>query len=249
MLRDKEHDQVEVYDDTTFHLKRCLTVPNCRGLADITSCEHHRCIYASYPDVKCVCRLDVDLQDNATQWPVDDKPRGLSVNGKHNLLVTCDEARKIKEYTSHGDLIREITLPSDVVHPWHAIQLTSGQFIVCHGRRHDAVQRVCVVSTDGRQIVHSHGGQRGSHTSQYNGPIYLAVYHNQSVLVADVHNGRVKLLSPTLGYIRDVVTSELLKWVPRRLCLDTKERRLYVADNELKDGKWLAGRVVVFNVE
>jgi len=58
----------------------------------------------------------------------------------------------------------------------------------------------------------------------------------------------VTLLSPTLEYVRQVVSRNQLKWGPSRLCLDTAQRMLYVIDNEWKDGKYTAGRVVVFSV-
>ena len=143
-----------------------------------------------------------------------------------------------------------MTLPDDVIKPWHAIQLTSGQYVVCHGSRShgDAVHRVCVVSADCTHIIHSHGGQRGSNTGQYDGPVRLAVDDNEFVFVVDLRNQRVTLLSPTLNYIRQVVSRDKLKWRPCRVHLDVQRRRLYVADNEVKDGKWTAGRVVVFSV-
>jgi len=247
LLRDKDRDEVEVYDATTYRLQRCLTVPNLDGLGDMTSCKHYLCVYVADHVVECIHRLD--SQGKAvTQWPVNDKPQGLSVNRAHNLLVTCRLVSKIKEFSTHGDLLREITLPNDVIMPWHSIQLTSRQFIVCHGEVGDPVHRVCMITADGRQIVQSHGGQPGSDTDQYNVPRHLVVDQNECVYVVDFNNRRVKLLSPTLGYIRDVVTSDSLKWNPGRLCLDTQAGRLYVNANEAKDNKWIAGRVVIFSV-
>jgi len=246
VLRWKERAEVEVYDAISYRLQRCLTVPNCRGLVDMTSCEHCNCVYIGDHIAECIHRLGA--QGAATQWPVNDVPWGLSVNAAHNLLVTCRLVRKMKEFSSHGKLLRELTLPDDVINPWHSIQLTSGQFIACHGDPDDAVQRVCKMSDDGRHVVQSHGGQRDSATAQCNVPLHLAVDDNEFVFVADVFNHRVTLLSPTLGYIRHVVTSDDLKWDPCRLCLDTQRRRLYVADNECKDDKYTAGRVLVFSV-
>ena len=92
-------------------------------------------------------------QGAATQWPVNDRPWRLSVNAVHNLLVTCRVASKIKEYTTDGHIVRTVCLPGDVIHPWHTVQLRSGQFIVCHGYPGDAVHRVCMISADGRDIV------------------------------------------------------------------------------------------------
>ena len=105
-----------------------------------------------------------------------------------------------------------------------------------------------MISADGRHIVHSHGGPRGSATGQYRVPGHLAVDDSEFVYVVDLFNRRVTLLSPTLSYIRQVVSSDKLKWRPRTLYLDVQGRRLYVADIESKDNKYIAGRVVVFSV-
>ena len=245
LLRLKERDQLEVYDVITYRFVRYITAPNIRGFADMTSCEHCRCLYISACYGMCIHRVDV--QGATTQWPVNDEPHGLSVTKAHNVLVTCRIVRKIKEFNSHGALLHEMTLPDDVINPWHAIQLTSGQYVVCHGDVGDAVHRVGVTSADCTHIVHSHGGQRGSDTGQYYVPCHLAVDDNEFVFVVDVVNRRVTLLSRSLDYIRQVVSLDTLKWLPCRLHLDIHRRRLYVVDNEYKDD-WTAGRVVVFSV-
>jgi len=241
LLRWKSVGEVEVYDAISYRLLRCLTVPNSRSFDDITSCKHFLCLYICDHDAESVHRLD--LQDNATQWPVNDEPWGLSVNADHNLIVTCNEMRKIKEFNTRGDLLRDVTLPDDVINPWHAIQLASGQFIACHGVPGDPVHRVCKISEDGRRVVESHGGQPGSNIGQYNVPRHLAVDDNEFVFVVDSNNRRVTLLSPTLEYKRQVVTCDQFKWDPHRLYLDVQRRRLYVTDF-----KYTAGRVVVFRV-
>ena len=248
VLRDKTRDEIEVYDVIACLLQRCITVTNAHGFSDMTSCEHYHCVYISDHIARCIHR--VDIQGGATQWAVNDKPHGLSVTKAHNVLVTCRVVRKIKEFSSHGDLLREMTLPDDVINPRHAIQLTTGQCVVCHGSRvrRDAVHRVCVMSEDCTHIVHSHGGQCGSDISQYDGPVHLAVDDAKFVFVADMCNRRVTLLSPTLNYVREIVSRDKLKWWPGRLHLDVQRRRLYVTDNENKNGKWTSGRVVVFSV-
>jgi len=149
------------------------------------------------------------------------------VNKAHHVVVVCPGVYKIKEFST------ELTLPDDVITPLHAIQLTSGQFIVCHGYRGDAVNRVCTISADGQEIVRAYGGQRRSDTGQYDMPYRLAVDDNEFVFVVEVYNRRVTLSSPTLDFVRHVVTPDKLKWRPERLHLDVHKRRLYVADNEL----------------
>ena len=247
LLRPKGLDEVEVYDVINYRLQRYLTIPNIRSFTDMTSCEHYHCLYIGDDDAECVHRLDVVvLQFAATRWPVNDRPLSLSVNAAHNVIATCDVG-KIKEFSSHGDLLRELTLPDDVINPWHTIQLRSGRLIVCHGLRNDPIRRVCMISADGRHIVHSHGGQQGSDIGLYIVPRHLAV-DDDFVFVVDVVKRRVTLLSPTLSYIREVVSSDKLKFSPSRLHLDVRSRRLYVADNERKDDMYIAGHVVVFSV-
>jgi len=246
LVRPKARDEVEVYDVISYLLQRCLTVPGSKGFIDMTSCEHYHCVYISDPCIECIHRLGV--QGAATRWPVNDGPRGLSVNAAHSLLVACRDVRKIKEFSSHGNLLRELTLPGDVTTPRHSIQLTNGQLVVCHGGVDVALNRVCMISADGRHIVHSHGGQPGSDTGQYRMPVHLAVDNNEFVFVVDHNNRRVTLLSPTLHYVRQVVSSDKLKGHPCYLYLDVQRRRLYVTDNEVKDGKCTSGRVVVFSV-
>jgi len=246
LLRDKGRDEVEVYDVITYRLLRCLTVPNLRDCTDMTSCEHCRCVYIGDRDGECVHRLDV--QGAFTRWTVNDRPWGLSVNTSHNVIVTCDVVRNIKEFSSHGDLLRVVTLSDDVITPWHTTETRSGQFIVCHGGRGDPIHRVCMMSADGRHIVHSHGGRPGSDTGQYDVPYHLAVDDNEFVFVVYAGNRRVTLLSPTLEYVRQVVSRDQLKWLPRRLYLHQQQRLLYVTENERKDGEVTAGRVVVFSV-
>ena len=230
--------QVEVYDVISYRLQRSLTVPHARVCSDMTSCEHLLCLYISNPHAECIYRLD--LEGNAQQWPVNDSPTSLSVNADHNLIVTCHVVGKIKEFSPRGELVRDVILPGDVINPRHAIQLTSGQFIVSHGEDYDPVRRVCKISSDGRHIVHSHGGQRSSGTGQYGRPWHLAVDDNEFVFVVDAVNRRVTLLSPTLEYVRQVVSRDQLKWLPCRLGL--QRGRLYVTDMSA------SGRVVVFSV-
>ena len=240
VMRWKKREQIEVYNANTYRFQCSLTVSDIRGFTDMTICEHYRCLYLSDHLVECVHRVELEGVD--TLWPVNAKPSCLSVNSAHNVLVTCRVVRTIKEFSTRGELVRELRLPGDVVNPCHAIQLTNGQFIVCHGARDDAVKRVCGVSSDGRHVVQSSPG------SDSDSPAHLAVDDNEFVFLADVNNRRVTLFSPALSYVRRVVSCDELRWRPRRLYLDVRRRRLYVGETEWKDGKFTAGCVEVFNV-
>ena len=220
------------------------------AVADMIACAYNYCLYISGGTDKCVHRVSLrDVDVHVTKWPVNDVSVCLSVTDTHSVLVTCDEVRKIKEFTTHGKLLRQIELPQDVVSPEHTIQLSSVDFIVCHGNVTDPVSLhcVCLVGSDG-QVFMSYGGLAGSGSQQMNLPFHMAVDRNGFVFVVDLLNQRVLLLSPALTYVREVVSREQLKWRPLRLYLDDDRRRLYVADNQWDGDSFTAGRVIVFSV-
>jgi len=244
----KTSEQVEVYDIDSSQLLHCLTVPGLRGTDDIIACAYNRCAYISDWPQQSVHRVALPGPDAAVmQWPVHDEPARLSISVRHGVLVSCQTVRKIKEFNTDGELLQTVDLSQDVVSPWRAVQLCSGEYIVCHGKPGDRLHRVCLIGSDG-QVVKSYGGLKGSGSQQMNGPVHLAVDRNGFVFVVDVKNRRVLLLSPALTYIREVVTSEQLKWMPISVYLDVDTQRLYVADNEFTDGKWRVGQVIVVSV-
>ena len=246
MLRgNKSSQQIEVYnyDVNCYRLLHFLTVPGLGATADIVACTHNRCAYISDYTHDSVHR--VALSDaTVTQWPVSDYPACLSLTYRHGVLVSCWKVGKIKEFSTDGQLLQVLTLPQDVASPLHTIQLSSGQFVVCHGNLDDQLHRVCLIGSDG-SLVKSYGGLKGSGSRQMNVPVHMALGRNGFVFVADLNNRRVLLLSPQLTYVREVVSREQLRWKPRRVHLDADRGRLYVADNEFKAGNSTTGRIVV----
>jgi DNA-binding beta-propeller fold protein YncE len=237
---DGSTNSIAVYDTETYSFQRSLQVPGLGLVSDLTSCNRHQCIYIGDRKNNVVHR--VENKNKITQWPVHDEPHGLSVNSVYNVLVTCWEVGKIKEFTTDGKFIREITLQSDIVHPKHTVELTTDQFVVCHGLNADQLNRVCIVNSAGC-LLQSYGGIKGSGSGQLDGPVRLAV--NGFILVADQNNGRVLMFSPTLSYIREVVSG--LRNVVR-LWFDERAGRLYVANNKCKKSKYTTGQFLVYSV-
>jgi len=96
---------------------------------------------------------------------------------------------KLFKYTTEGKLLKEISLDDSIQHPVHSIELSTGQFVVCHwGAVH---HRVCIVDRNG-QVVTSYGTSHGSAKGQLKYPVYLAVESNDNVLVADSENNKVR---------------------------------------------------------
>ena len=247
VLRDKTSEQISVFEPDSYRLQRRISIPELGFAKDMTACAHNHCLYTSDDDgyIHRVALPDVAV----TKWPVYDVPACLSVTDTHSLLVTCDEVRKIKEFTTHGKLLRQIQLPQNVVSPEHTIQLSSGEFIVCHGDKASLLHCVCLVGSDG-QVVKSFGGRQGAGRRRMDIPIHMAVDRNGFIFVADLNNDRVLLLSPALTYVHDVMSHEQLKWSPQRLFLDDDRRRLYITEDYKCDGEveHVAGRIVVISI-
>ena len=130
----------------------------------------------------------------------------VSLTYTHGVLVTCGMVRTIKEFSTDGQLLHVLTLLQDIVTPWHTIQLSSEQFIVCHRTPSDQIHRVCLIGSDA-SVVKSFSGPIGS-------AVHMAVDRNEFVFVVNANNCRVLLLSPQLTYVRDVASDEQLKWKP-----------------------------------
>jgi len=263
-------EEVEVYDRDVFHSTNTLRVPGLGYSTDIVFCPRNRCCYICDGRNNCIQRLSLcrtatesiayrkadfpsrwratrhsedDTAMSLSKWPVNDEPAHLSVTAEHSVLVTCSVVRKIKEFTADGELIRELQLPESVTSPEHTIRLSSGQFIVCHGGFGDPIHRVCLIGRDG-QVVRLYGEPKGSGSQQMDSPTHLAVDRKGYVFVADLQNCRVLLLSPSLAYIREIVSRDQLKGgYPVRLCLDPDTSLLYVAVSDGPRGRLLVASV------
>ena len=240
---------ITVYDTETYKVRRSLRVPRLGGVSDMTSCKRYQCIYISDWENEVVHR--VDIENTITRWSVGDMPDGLSVNSVYNVLVTCYEKRKIKVFTSGGTVIRVIRLQSDVVNPFHSVELTTDKYIVCHGTGNDQLHRVCLVDSSGR-VLKSYGGFPGSGSGQLNVPVRLAVY-GELILVTDRTNHRVLGLNQSLSYVGEVVTclrdlSKIDQTFSNRMCFDENTSRLYVADNKDLNDEYVSGHVTVYSM-
>ena len=245
---------IEVYDSVTFNHETKLQVDGMSNPMDIASCSRNTCLYI------CDCKSENDInilrvdssQTPSKCWPIRENAGHLSVTRVGNVVVSLFNGNKINEYSPDGILIREVRLsPADNInHPWHAIKTTSMHFIFSHGIGNDPLQRVCVASADGK-IMKSFGGKKGKDIKEehMNRPVHLLEDRSRNVLVADMKNGRVFLLSPTLEYKRTLLSSDSKLRFPMRLCLDEERGILFVADNNYKEKEctYDNGRILVFN--
>ena len=134
--------------------------------------------------------------------------------------------------------MREISLDISIDSPQHSIELSTGQFVVCHV---GATQnRVLIVDNEGH-IIKSYGGPKGSSTGQLNGPRCLTVDRYDNVYVADYNNNKVQLLSSTMTHLCDVTLSKHQLSQPCRIHLDEMNGLMYIAEG--------SGRLLVVSVK
>ena len=230
--------QIEVYDAVTFTLQRCLAVPQL-GLESLglVVCPSNKCIYASDCNNSSVHRVELSGNNAVMKWSVASRPTGLSVNRAQNLLVVSRGERKLQEFTTRGTLLQNIQLPSDIGDPWHAIDLSSGQFVVsCRG----TPEGVYLVDVKGA-VIRRYGGHKGSQTMKMSGPVGLAVDKHGNILVADELNNRLLVIDGSLSSAHEMsvsVDGGLNR--PYALWYDKSRDRLYV-------GEWSGGRVIVID--
>jgi len=241
VLRVPSQQRIEVFESVTFQSRPSLVIPD---LSDriwwghaMAACEFNKCLYVS-DGAKCVHRVPLDTEP-AKNWFVDGGPTGLSVNGSHNVLVTCLESNKIREYTAAGDLVRIICLAASVKMPWHAVQLTSSQLVVSHST---PVANIIRVDFQGHVVLSFQSTDRLPGTITQNiEPKQLAVLKNGRILAADKANNRIVVLNSTLSSSYDL-SLPVRGGIKEPLCVHVDELRgrLYISESE-------KGRILVFN--
>ena len=219
--------QVEVYDAVTLTLQRHIAVPQPRlDPGGIVACRNNNCLYASDWYGDSIHRVELSGSNAVKKWSVARSPRGLSVNIAHNLVVACNGANKLQEYTTHGSLVREICLHG-VTSPWHAIQLSTGDYVVSQFTSPGVVS---VVGVDG-QVIHSYVHSQTSDVGVMKYPTSLAVTKNDDILVADQCNNRILSINRSTSCVQELALSVEDGIVqPFGLCLDKSRGRLYVGE-------------------
>jgi len=215
--------QIEVYNATTFALQRNLTVSGIGNFAGgLAACAHHDSVYASGRNNK-VHRVKLSGRNARKNWTVAKNPQGLSVNNAHNVVVACHGEHKLQEYTTRGTLLREINLQAGVTSPWHAVQLSTDDYVVgCDSYP----GMVSVVGVDG-QVVHNYGQSYTSDVGDMRSPKALAVTSSDDILVND--EGKILLINRSLDSIQKLALPGGENNL-QGLCLDEAGGRIYLCE-------------------
>jgi len=233
-----KNQEIEVYNAMSMKCRRRLRVPGLGPVVNsLVACNVNNCLYVSDANNGVIHRVQLLGSNAVKKWSVANEPAGLSVNCGSNVVVACWGASKLQEYATHGTLVREIILQhAGVTKPWHAIQLSTGDYVVSQDT---SPGMVVTVGVNG-QVVQSYGRSRMSNIGQMKYPTGLAVTDKGEILVADDLNHRVLLIDSSLCSGEELtlpVDSGIRR--PSGLCLDETRGRLYVSE-------YVGGRVLVF---
>jgi len=257
---------VEVYDvNCSYKLLKRLKVNKPRNPLDIAACAQKKRVYVldGLDPSGRIFAVETQQQtsedatspsssNSSKSWSVGEMAMNISVTSSATIVVTCGKVAQLREFSDDGELVRQISLNSELVSAQHAVQLDAlDHFVVCHGWMDDKLHRVCVVDAQDAESPPSHvyGSHRGSSsTNSLHNASHLGVDpQRRCVFVVDMGNRRVVALDSTLRQLTDVPVLDK-KRLPSRMCLDAERCLLYVACNEWKDVFWTSGSVNVFSV-
>ena len=193
---------IRVYNADSFKYQRTITVGGMKDPYDIVASDN--VLYVSEFQDKLIHRIELP-EESVSNWTVDGVWLKLSIAKNGNVIVACWNPHKIFEYTSFGNLVREIVVnrfDTNLVELQHAIQMEGDKFLVCHAET--THHRVCMIDNTGR-VIKCYGGNKGSGIGHVNMPTYLAVDRNGFILVADCDNNRIVRLKSSLEYISETV--------------------------------------------
>jgi hypothetical protein len=238
---------IEVYDVITLLPGRSLTVshpsaPKPPRPLDMTSCQATSSLYVmDYANCR-IHRMDPRVGEVTDSWRVDGQAWGLSTTTRSTVLVSCRGSGRLLEYTSTGQLVREVVLQPSVECPVHAVELDQGLasaaesarcWIVCyHEGSHTApCHGVCAVDASG-SILRVHGSLSGESPELIAQPHHMALTGDGKLLVADCGNNRIRILdTATLKAVVSGPTSgrnDLIVMRPHRLNVCQPVARMFV---------------------
>ena len=220
-------NKVQVFNSSTLAPEPSIPVPGLSAPYDLAG--HRNVLHIGSCDGKV---YRIELRDKSiTSWSVGSYKGliSLSVNKYGHVIATNHTSNNLYEYTSTGELRREIALKDGVVNPWRAAQIDGDQFLVCEDGGGKGFHRVCLTDNRGN-LIKSFGSTDGSENANLSNPRRLVVDRNGFILVADHWNKRVVLLNKQLEYVKDIIPTSMKMVNIFTLFLDEDNGRLYVSD-------------------
>jgi DNA-binding beta-propeller fold protein YncE len=219
-------EYVSVYNTTSFLLQRQLIIPGLGSyVLGLAACATNNVLYVSDNTGICVHKVDLSITSGdivVSKWRVANRPRRLSINRAHNVLVACNVG--VEEYDPSGSLVRAISNGNYV---FQAVELSSGMLAIS---RTEPVYSVATMSMDG-QVIKSYGDQEGSGLGQMSEPAGIAVDSDGYIFVADFYKHQILVVNPSLTESRHLpLPANTDLRYPIAVSLDQSRGRLYVGE-------------------
>lgn len=203
----------------------------------------------------CILITDWDKMFSGTLWKLaatgkfhkvstlDVQPFGVSVTIGNKALVTCStplrtltplsKSNKIVIFDIETDLLeRTILLPDNLEIPRYAIQLyNSDDYVVCYGWNKQCGQ-VKRFDTEGKPLDGVYGSTSKEGEQNLGKPLSLHEDDKQGIFIVDYYNHRIQMLSYNLQLVRHIITVDDGIKYPRHVCLDSKNGRLYIGQDD-----------------
>src|SRR6218665_3182680 len=217
-------------DQSPSSYQRNIEIRDIKFAFDIGSSEKDNCLYVSDTCENCIWKIarETNDQHKITKWLTTDyKPTTLSVNSDGQLLMVKVSSSILMIFGSDAELLHSIQLSSDINLPRHAVETSTGNFIILHqsvkeedkreiGSRERNTVRSWVISEvtrDGQMIIRRFIPSNETQTLKF--PNYLSLDSDDRVFVADKMDGRVILLESNFKWNKLIFPKKKKKTITR----------------------------------
>jgi len=232
--------QVSVYDTASLQLLRQIALPGL-ALIGLATSSVDNYLYASDSMNRCVYGVDLTCSNTSVvTWSVlPGAPLGISTTSTGNVLVVI-AGYGVKEYTSNGSLVRQITNRNSL---WHAIEINKDIWAFTVS---GPMNGICTTLTNGTLLKCFSGSEARSGITPMTDTRSLAVGTRGYILVADWTNNRILTVNPSLNEAHEfaLLPNNVALTSPITISFDESRGRLYVGEDggQLRvlvfDGKW-----------
>ena len=220
----------------------CVTEPDGIGSSDEEDCffvtdSEEQCVW-KIARLTCEHQKFIDLQ--ATHFPHRPKLT-VNCNGQELLILALRSLYIFRTFRPEGVAQKPlliVQLPSDIENPLHAVETSSGHFIILHSleevddetadsnkKEKKRIFTVSKLTRDGRLVVRRFIPQNKTQELTY--PSYLALDSDNRIFLLDQGNVQIILLDSDLSWIQVLCsTKDEDKGIsmPHRLCFDKVNR-------------------------
>lgn len=232
-----------------------IAIPEITSPWDIAGSSESSCLYISDKDTSCVWKVSLTEVEKdgwfgseryehlVSRWLCGiSEPHTLSIsNDGTMLLLLVGNPPRLETYDHDSTLIRSLELPLDVEDPRHALESSTGTYVISYGWSGTKTQGLVELASDGRVL---RTNEPLNEWQQLKNPHHLAIDAENRVYVADFYNNRVLLLDSNLHWDQREVLTEDKNGIskPHRLSLDRDNKHLIVAHSD-------GGKVDVYTLE